>query len=107
MVVHFNCLKFCSPDTRFTETTATEICTPTHQPDQQPVGTELEIVDAVDDDDIHNDAPNIPARRYSLRTRQPPAWFAPTIEHLFRIRDVFSSKGEQCNGLEHCVCVYS
>ena len=81
MVVHFNRLKLCSPDTRFTETTAAEICTPTHQPDQQPVGTELEIVDAVDDDDIDNDAADIPARRYPLRTRQPPARFAPTIEH--------------------------
>ena len=56
----FNRLKFCSPDTRFTEPPAAGNRNSTQLLDQQPIGTELEMIETEDDDD--NDTADAPAR---------------------------------------------
>lgn len=64
MVVHFNRLKFCSPNIRFTEPFTAK--TDTRLLDQQPIGTN------------HVDAP---IGRYPSRTRQAPDRFVTMIAH--------------------------
>ena len=80
MVVHFNRLKLCSPNTRFAETsTAGRDVVSTHLPAAvpQPIGTDLELIEY----DSENDSVDAPVGRYPSRNRQAPDRYASMIEH--------------------------
>ena len=62
MVVHFNRLKLCAPNTKLTTTHATADSTVT--PTTQPIGTDLDIIDF--EDDIPEDV--VADRRYPICT---------------------------------------
>ena len=76
MVVHFNRLKLCPPNTRLTTTHT--IADSTVTPDTQPIGTNLDLID-FENDDIPEDV--VADRRYPARTRQPPERFSTVVIH--------------------------
>ena len=68
LVVHFDRLKWCHPDTRFSEGIIRSNTCITAQPAQtSSIGENLELVDDYPDE--------LPTRRYPICTRHPPNCF--------------------------------